>query len=349
MQKRFTVHFTLVVLAHALLIFLALYLGRVLTSKPKPKDNVAWINPGVLAAMGQQGLSPQTPAPVPPAPVEQPTPQPPAPPTPPPDPPPKPTPPQPVPPSPQPQKTPPPTKPIPKAPTPATPQKNIPVKATAKGNLNVADKPPQTTPQKPEPPKPPASAPPKQAPPQKPATPVITKSDKVVTRTTAASTPSKQENPSKPAPNETSSSSQQSISQEKSDALESLQSIAKNISAGGAKSGLTTSMTIGTFGSSGGKESDFSDYFNHIRSRMIDAWNQPQNLASRNKLKTGIRMKIARNGAVSSVSLASSSGNTAWDESALAAARKVNRVNSLPEGLGDSSGLNLTIYFEPEN
>ncbi|MDK3162302.1 TonB family protein [Kamptonema cortianum] len=108
-------------------------------------------------------------------------------------------------------------------------------------------------------------------------------------------------------------------------------------------------MTIGTYGVSGGQESDFSAYFNHIRSRMIDSWDRPRDLLGPSqKLKTGIRMKISRNGNVSSVSLASSSGNSTWDESALAAARKVTKVNPLPDGLGDDSGLTLTVFFEPE-
>lgn len=330
MEKRFKFNFFLVILGHAILIFLVIYFGHLIMSKPKSPEKIAWLSPGVINAHGQltpvKQDNPTPPTPEPPA-RPAPTEPVPAPPTPePPTPTPKIEKPAPTPPP----KTPPPTpKPTPKKPTPA------PIKPTPKSSdLNVAPKPVLT------PPAPKKAAPQKPAPEAKPKVPVIKKSETIVRKTVSAPATTTSEKSSDPAPAKTAAPS-----------FDGLESIAKKISSSSAaKSGVPSSLVIGTSGVIGGQDSDFSDYFSHIRDRMTQAWDQPSDeLSKGKKLKTGVRIKISRNGTISSVSLASSSGNSTWDDSALSAARRAGKVNALPEGLGDTSGLTLTVYFEPES
>ncbi|MDX2227193.1 MAG: TonB family protein [Verrucomicrobiae bacterium] len=119
---------------------------------------------------------------------------------------------------------------------------------------------------------------------------------------------------------------------------------------GGVKSGLPQGISLGASGSpSGTGESDFSGYFMHIKNSMTEAWDQPTALLTGGKtLRSGIRLSIARNGAITGASLSRSSGNSQWDQSALDAAKKVARLNPLPDGLGDAGGFTVVVYFEPE-
>jgi len=365
MEKRFSINFVIVVAAHATLIFFILYFGHFLMSKPMVTEKVAWMSPGIMNAMGQQGMAKQATVPIPdkkpsqsqaaitqpsipkapplqPAPIENtPTALPPK------------SEPK-VPPTPQPtpeiKKTTPPKKVVP---SPAVTKKpDITTQSETKGDLNIAK---TQSPEK----NPPSASTSVVTGETKVSTgkssPVIKKSDKIVKKSApgnvATTSSITQKNTDSSTANTDSNQESTGSGSASAAAIRSLESIAGNIAgSGAAKSGLTTSMTIGTYGVAGGQESDFSDYFGHIKSRMIDAWDQPKELLGvGKKFKTGIKVKITRGGAISSVSVISSSGNPLWDESALAAARKVSKVNSLPEGLGDDSGLNLTIYFEPED
>jgi periplasmic protein TonB len=81
-----------------------------------------------------------------------------------------------------------------------------------------------------------------------------------------------------------------------------------------------------------GQESEFGWYFNIIFQEMYGAWEQPVGLDP--GLSTKMLIRIEKNGVISKVSLASSSGNKSLDASALAAANRVKKLPPLPQGLG---------------
>ena len=58
-----------------------------------------------------------------------------------------------------------------------------------------------------------------------------------------------------------------------------------------------------------------------------------------------MKIKIEKDGRISNVELANSSGNVIMDESVMATARRVTQVDPLPSGLGDSS-YEVNIDFE---
>ena len=76
-------------------------------------------------------------------------------------------------------------------------------------------------------------------------------------------------------------------------------------------------------------------YYNLIREQMYAKWAQPMELAGLH-LRAKIQIKVERDGTISQSSLLASSGNATFDETALAAARRVvklskPRPNDVPE------------------
>jgi len=97
-----------------------------------------------------------------------------------------------------------------------------------------------------------------------------------------------------------------------------------------------------------GKGSPFWSYYLHVRDRMYEAWEQPgQALNWDKKLMTGVLVRVARDGKIVGVSLKDSSGNGLMDSTALAAARKVERLDPLPDGLGGATA-EITVFFQLE-
>ena len=78
---------------------------------------------------------------------------------------------------------------------------------------------------------------------------------------------------------------------------------------------------------------------------MYNAWHPPFGLDE--GLTAQILIRVEKNGAISKVSLASSSGNKFMDESTLAAANSVKKLSPLPQGLGDSF-VEITIHFKKQ-
>ncbi len=85
----------------------------------------------------------------------------------------------------------------------------------------------------------------------------------------------------------------------------------------------------------GNRESDFGWYYSMIHDRFYGRWEQPTSIiSSEQKYITTVKIRIEKSGAVSNVSLAKSSGNVVMDDSVMAAARRVSKIEALPKGLG---------------
>ena len=83
-----------------------------------------------------------------------------------------------------------------------------------------------------------------------------------------------------------------------------------------------------------------------LRDRFTARWNQPTSIVrSDQKFVTRVKIKIEKDGRISNVELANSSGNVIMDESVMATARRVTQVDPRPAGLGDSS-YEVNIDFE---
>jgi TonB family protein len=97
-----------------------------------------------------------------------------------------------------------------------------------------------------------------------------------------------------------------------------------------------------------GKGSPFWSYYLQVHDRMYEAWDQPgQAISFDKKLVATILLRVARDGRIDGVRLEHSSGNKLMDDSALAAARSVPRLDPLPEGLGGATA-EISVNFRLE-
>jgi TonB family protein len=97
-----------------------------------------------------------------------------------------------------------------------------------------------------------------------------------------------------------------------------------------------------------GKGSPFWSYYLHVHDRMYEAWEQPgQALNWDKRLMTTVMIRVARDGKIVNVELGDSSGNKLMDDSALAAARRVQRLDPLPDGLGGATA-DISVSFQLE-
>jgi TonB family protein len=88
-------------------------------------------------------------------------------------------------------------------------------------------------------------------------------------------------------------------------------------------------------------------YFLHVHDRMYEAWEKPNQLLDKN-LKATVLLEIASDGTINDVRLKRSSGNKIMDDTALAAARRVSRLNPPPSSLMKGSEAPVTVDFELE-
>lgn len=97
-----------------------------------------------------------------------------------------------------------------------------------------------------------------------------------------------------------------------------------------------------------GKGSPFWSYYLMVHDRMYEAWEQPgQAVSFDKKLVTTILLRVARDGRIDGVRLEHSSGNKLMDDSAVAAAHSVPRLDPLPEGLGgDTAEISVNFRLE---
>jgi TonB family protein len=112
---------------------------------------------------------------------------------------------------------------------------------------------------------------------------------------------------------------------------------------GKLNSGLITAKGISTGGGSPGQPNDFSAYFNHVFQAMYGAWHPPLGLSD--GLTSKVLIRVERDGTISKVSLAQPSGNKPMDDSAIAAAKSVKKLNPLPDELGKEFA-EITVHFK---
>lgn len=97
----------------------------------------------------------------------------------------------------------------------------------------------------------------------------------------------------------------------------------------------------------GNTEGDFGWYHAMLHDRFYSRWDQPTSIVTSDaKFSATVKIRIEKDGTISDVSLAQSSGNDVMDQSVMEAARKVTQVDPLPEGLGAGGAYEVKIAFE---
>jgi TonB family protein len=96
-----------------------------------------------------------------------------------------------------------------------------------------------------------------------------------------------------------------------------------------------------------GGESQFGWYGSMLHDRFYSEWVQPTSLASTGaKNSVLVKIRIEKDGRVSSFEVVRSSGNAELDESVKAITSRVSRVEPLPDGLGKGDHYDVKINFE---
>jgi protein TonB len=88
-------------------------------------------------------------------------------------------------------------------------------------------------------------------------------------------------------------------------------------------------------------------YFEHVHDVMYEAWGDTGAALDR-KLVATVQLRVARDGTITEASLRIPSGNKVMDESVLAAARKVQRLDPPPDNLVRGDTASITVDFQVE-
>jgi TonB family protein len=116
--------------------------------------------------------------------------------------------------------------------------------------------------------------------------------------------------------------------------------------AGGNGPGTGNGKGPGKTGSGSGT-SEFGWYFSMIHDRFHSRWDQPTNIArSGQDIVTTLKIRIAKDGTVQSREIVHSSGDTTMDQSVMAAAERVQQIDPLPDGLGNSDFFEVNVAFK---
>lgn len=108
----------------------------------------------------------------------------------------------------------------------------------------------------------------------------------------------------------------------------------------------TSSGSGGRIGGAGG-QSQFGWYGSMLHDRFYSEWVQPTSIAATGAKNSVLaKLRIEKDGRISSFDIVRSSGNTAVDESVSAAAKRVTHVDALPTGLGNGEHYDVKINFE---
>ena len=111
--------------------------------------------------------------------------------------------------------------------------------------------------------------------------------------------------------------------------------------------GKTTSATKGENAGGGGRESEFGWYGNMIHDRFYSAWIQPTtNIASGATISTLVKVRIEKDGRVSSFEVIKPSENVVVNESVAAIGKRVTEVDPPPDGLAKGDHYEVKINFE---
>jgi TonB family protein len=115
-------------------------------------------------------------------------------------------------------------------------------------------------------------------------------------------------------------------------------------------SGKGTSPGAGGHGGGAGGQSEFGWYGSMLHDRFYSEWvPPPTNLTSGDKISALVKIRIEKDGRVSSFEIVKPSGNAVFDESVAATSKRVTEVDPLPAGLGKGDHYDVKINFEPDS
>jgi outer membrane biosynthesis protein TonB len=197
--------------------------------------------------------------------------------------------------------------------------------------------------------------------PSPPPTPKPTPSSKPTPKSTPKKNVLAKTSP-KPSPKVRSSPTKSAEKAKKADANAEKKEIAKPAP---AKNGSSSQIGAGKTGSAGkgghvrhgtdspgrtgggSSASEFGWYGNMLHDRFYSAWSQPTtNIVSGAKISTLVKVRIEKDGRVSSFEIVKPSENIVVTESVAAIAKRVTQVDPLPTGLGDGDHYDVKINFE---
>ena len=116
------------------------------------------------------------------------------------------------------------------------------------------------------------------------------------------------------------------------------------------QTGSGKGTTAGTGGGRAGgstTEAQFGWYGSMLHDRFYSEWVQPATVANAGgKNSVLVKLRIEKDGRVSSFDIVRSSENADLDESVKAIANRVTRVEPLPDGLGKGDHYDVKINFE---
>jgi TonB family protein len=114
----------------------------------------------------------------------------------------------------------------------------------------------------------------------------------------------------------------------------------------GSRKGTTAGAGVERVGGSV-NESQFGWYGSMLHDRFYSEWVQPTSVAtSSGKNSVMVKLRIEKDGRVSSFEIVRSSGNPELDESVKEITSRVTKVESLPDGLGKRDHYDVKINFE---
>jgi len=114
----------------------------------------------------------------------------------------------------------------------------------------------------------------------------------------------------------------------------------------GSGNGTAPGSGAGRIGGAG-SESQFGWYGSMLHDRFYSEWVQPTSVATAGaKNSVLVKLRIEKDGRISSFEVVRPSGNAELDESVKALANRVSRVEPLPDGLGKGDHYDVKINFE---
>ena len=122
---------------------------------------------------------------------------------------------------------------------------------------------------------------------------------------------------------------------------------AKNGSSSQNSTGKGSSAGKGGHAGGGKSASEFGWYGNMLHDRFYSAWIQPTTtVASGARISTLVKVRIEKDGRVSSFEIIKPSENIVVNESVAAIAKRVTQVDPVPSGLGNGDHYDVKINFE---
>jgi TonB family protein len=124
-------------------------------------------------------------------------------------------------------------------------------------------------------------------------------------------------------------------------------STSRKVMAAPGGNGKGASAGAGEHAGGAGGESQFGWYGSMLHDRFYSEWVQPTtSLASGSKASALVKIRIEKDGRISSFEIIRPSGNSVVDDSITAAAKRVTQVDPLPAGLGNGEHYDVKINFE---